>query len=104
MICPHCKRKLEFLVIATRAKSERAEYFRKRYLQSGRSKVRTSADQDGKCIDCGAPTIGQRWYCDDCRKLHRVETFLISHKKQIRAKKRKLELAKPSTNEGVESN
>lgn len=78
MICPHCKKHLEFVVTAVRAKSTRAEYFRQRYLKSGKAKVRTSVDQDGKCIDCGAPTIGIRWYCEDCRKLRRAETARIS--------------------------
>lgn len=90
MICPHCKKQLEFVVTAVRAKSGRADYYRQRYLNSGRAKIRTSADQDGKCIDCGADTIGLRWYCEDCRKLRRAETFRISANRRYKIKKGKV--------------
>ncbi len=75
MICPHCKREIEFVVTIKRASSERKEYYRNRYLNSGKAKIRTSINQDGKCIDCGEPVDGMRWYCDGCRIIRRRETF-----------------------------
>ena len=68
----------------------RAEYYREWRRKHGKVKI----ERYGNCLDCGKPTTGNHWYCEEHRKLRRAETCRISSNRHYHNYKQIAELAK----------
>lgn len=73
MICPHCKKEIVVKTTVHRAPSKRHAYWQKRHIESGKAKIRTSVDQLGKCVGCGAEVEGKKEYCKRCERIRKNE-------------------------------
>ena len=67
--CPHCGQEIRIQITRVQSKSSRAQYYRMRYLASGRAKV--FLEPTHKCIDCGGEVEGRRWRCETCKVTNR---------------------------------